>query len=592
MHSFSHSSNTVSLLKCMEKKEQQQHQHHQKGPILLDWNKLLDDDDAPPRELLVTMTPSSDQASDDGFDSLSDHELKEKIQRMTRTLEIFGKGLCDGGAKGRSSIERLQRELSSREHKRLHPVPILQQEDGDDQKQQDTQVTNSSAVVDDVSADLRKKKTSSEAQPQSSFASCFAKKMEDNQSNTTVDAFTEEISHFKSCDNQTIRDNGGAKGRKRLRPSSRKPFQCPSNLSKRNTVNDDKTCRATSALSLRNIGRNLSAGYPKEKDASLAIQSDGSRSRKGQPIVLDDDDDEEAHIVEKTENKFSEYLKEAKIYFPSRDDPECVEICYNDTDCLAPEGYLTSTIMNFYIRYLQQQASLKNSSLSDYHFFNTYFYKKLKEAVSYKQSDREMIFAKFRRWWKGVNIFQKAYVLIPIHEDLHWSLIIICIPDKEYESGPIILHLDSLGLHSSRSVFDNIKSYLTEERTYMEREGLSSDVPIADKIWKSLPRGIESQTIPVPQQRNEYDCGLFVLYFIERFMDEAPERLKRKDLAMFGRRWFKPEDASSLRVKIRELLVDKLQNSVGHKCNKESSTPPSSAGTATDCLETAKDSET
>jgi len=42
---------------------------------------------------------------------------------------------------------------------------------------------------------------------------------------------------------------------------------------------------------------------------------------------------------------------------------------------------------------------------------------------------------------------------------LHWSLIIICIPDKEDESGPIILHLDSLGLHSSKSVFDNIKRW-------------------------------------------------------------------------------------------------------------------------------------
>jgi Ulp1 family protease len=34
----------------------------------------------------------------------------------------------------------------------------------------------------------------------------------------------------------------------------------------------------------------------------------------------------------------------------ARDDPESIEICYADIDCLAPEGFLTSTIMNFYIR--------------------------------------------------------------------------------------------------------------------------------------------------------------------------------------------------------------------------------------------------
>ena len=36
----------------------------------------------------------------------------------------------------------------------------------------------------------------------------------------------------------------------------------------------------------------------------------------------------------------------------------------------------------------------------------------------------------------------------------------------------------------------------------------------------------------VPQQKNDCDCGLFVLYFIERFIEEAPDRLKRKDLDM------------------------------------------------------------
>lgn len=33
-----------------------------------------------------------------------------------------------------------------------------------------------------------------------------------------------------------------------------------------------------------------------------------------------------------------------------RDDPESVEICYSDMESLAPEAYLSSTIMNFYIR--------------------------------------------------------------------------------------------------------------------------------------------------------------------------------------------------------------------------------------------------
>jgi len=36
----------------------------------------------------------------------------------------------------------------------------------------------------------------------------------------------------------------------------------------------------------------------------------------------------------------------------------------------------------------------------------------------------------------------------------------------------------------------------------------------------------------VPQQENDYDCGLFVLYYMQRFIQEAPKRLQKKDLSM------------------------------------------------------------
>jgi hypothetical protein len=36
----------------------------------------------------------------------------------------------------------------------------------------------------------------------------------------------------------------------------------------------------------------------------------------------------------------------------------------------------------------------------------------------------------------------------------------------------------------------------------------------------------------VPQQQNDYDCGLFVLYYMQRFIQEAPERFRKKDYSM------------------------------------------------------------
>lgn len=48
---------------------------------------------------------------------------------------------------------------------------------------------------------------------------------------------------------------------------------------------------------------------------------------------------------------------------------------------------------------------------------------------------------------QGVDLFTKSFVFIPIHEALHWSLIVACNLGKAASSdsdGPVIMHLDSL----------------------------------------------------------------------------------------------------------------------------------------------------
>ncbi|TVU35173.1 hypothetical protein EJB05_17050 [Eragrostis curvula] len=233
-------------------------------------------------------------------------------------------------------------------------------------------------------------------------------------------------------------------------------------------------------------------------------------------------------------------------------DPGAVEVTYSDMKCLEPEEFLKSPIINFYIQYL------KNSRpRGDMYMFNTYFYCKLKEALS-TMGDSDSQFSKLRRWWGSVDIFKKAYLILPINDMVHWSLIIVCMPTNEIESGPIMLHLDSLGLHDSKELFDTIASFLEAEWRHLQKD--SYDVPFSRKIWEHLPRNIDKKGVPVPRQQNEYDCGLFMLYYIDRFIQEAPGRLTRRDLRMFGSKWFHPQVASALREGIRALLFDVFQN--------------------------------
>ncbi|MBA0572704.1 hypothetical protein Golob_003027, partial [Gossypium lobatum] len=305
---------------------------------------------------------------------------------------------------------------------------------------------------------------SQQAFSQSAFGASFCKKLEENTDSRSLNTFEKSLSVLNRCDYQKPRCNGEFSQSERVKVR-RSPRRMNSQHQMKHSFGDQKGRTATLS-SLFNTDDNLT---------SIAKSSLGSEFKvnvimcycggadninvlssvvcvpfchavmkipaaTGQTVVIVDE--EEPQLVKTTE---------LEVELPNWDDPESVEICFGDIDSLAPETFLTSQIMNFYIRYMR------------------------------------------------------------------------------------------------------------EEWTYLNQEVAPSDLPIADKIWENLPRRIDEKTIAVPQQKNDYDCGLFVLFFMERFIEEAPERLKQKDLAMFGKQWFRPEEASSLRTRIRNLLIEQFQ---------------------------------
>lgn len=529
-----------------------------KRPLDLDsnWDVIMGRDDGEPPPLVIVKNtpqpqPEPTPSQREDFASISDKKLEEQIERNKIHVMKLGPTLPDKGQKLQLTIKAMEEELDQRKHR--HPA---QMDVAECEKHRNSTASNGFGQKD-ASSQVKNSK--------SQFSTIFSRKMEENTDCRVGNAFDKELTTLGHCNRQKMRSNGRSwkKRKQNIQSSSRQlPFQCATSVSlngeRRGPANGDQKGKASAHL-LHHNSENFSTNSSKKKDDCRVLPSNGSRPRKDPTVVVLDEDEPQLGTTELAK-ELAEHMKDAKISYPSRDDPASVEIAYKDMDCLAPEAFLTSPIMNFYIRYIRLQASPANKATCDYHFFNTFFYKKLEQAISYKGSDKESFFVKFRRWWKGVNIFEKAYILIPIHDDLHWSLVIICFPDKKDESGPIILHLDSLGFHCSSTVFSNIKSYLKEEWRFMNQEVVPTDFPIPDRIWKHLDRRIEDKIIAVPQQKNDYDCGLFVLFFMERFIQEAPERLKKRDLAMFGKKWFRPEEASDLRKKIRAILMDEFQN--------------------------------
>ncbi|XP_061976830.1 ubiquitin-like-specific protease 1D isoform X2 [Populus nigra] len=488
-----------------------------KRPLDLDsnWDVIMGRDDGEPPPLVIVKNtpqpqPQPTPSQREDFASISDKKLEEQIERNKIHVMKLGPTLPDKGEKLQLTIKAMEEELDQRKHRRPAQMDVAECE-----KHRNSTASNGFGKKD-ASSQVKNSK--------SQFSTIFSRKMEENTDCRVGNAFDKELTTLVHCNRQNTRSNGRSwkKRKQNIQSSSRQlPFQCATSISlngeRRGPANGDQKGKASSAHLLHHNSENFSTNSSKKKDDCRVLPSNGSRPRKDPTVVVLDEDEPQLGTTELAK-ELAEHMKDAKISYPSRDDPASVEIAYKDMDCLAPEAFLTSPIMNFYIRYIRLQASPANKATCDYHFFNTFFYKKLEQAISYKGSDKESFFVKFRRWWKGVNIFEKAYILIPIHDD-----------------------------------------YLKEEWRYMNQE-VPIDFPIPDRIWKHLDRRIEDKIIAVPQQKNDYDCGLFVLFFMERFIQEAPERLKKRDLAMFGKKWFRPEEASDLRKKIRAILMDEFQN--------------------------------
>ncbi|XP_010553638.1 PREDICTED: ubiquitin-like-specific protease 1D [Tarenaya hassleriana] len=522
-----------------------------KRKIDIDWVEVMRDgggeeDQLPELEVVVTAKapPVSVDEQMDCEQSLTDQQLDEVLERQTSLLAKMGPKLPDGGEKIRAKIERLEEEKQRRMLRR----PKMDMD-------------GCQKLMHSTSSDVfREGNMGSKDVSRSTFAAYFSKKPETDRE--SVKPFEKELQDL-GCESWKHRPNGETPpGRsngwrllsrqEQLQPSEKYPsakvMESKGNHKSKESCLKKKP-KESSPYSLIDDDDDFIDHETPREGTFQESKSWSYRLRKRSTKAIIDVDEEEPQpsTIEELHVELPEGMKE-DIYYPSRDDPDFVQVCRKDIECLSPQGYLTSTVMNFYIKYLQHETS-SEKTFADCHFFNTYFYKKLIQAVSYKGNDKDAFFVKFRRWWKGTNLFHKAYIFIPIHEAVHWSLVIICIPDKEdYESGLIILHLDSLGIHSRKSIFDNVKRFLREEWNYLNQQG---DASPSDK-----PIRITEAKIEVPQQKNDYDCGLFVLLFMKRFVEVAPERMKKKDLDMFDKDWFRPEEASGMRIEIRKILID------------------------------------
>ncbi|XP_022744686.1 probable ubiquitin-like-specific protease 2A isoform X2 [Durio zibethinus] len=251
---------------------------------------------------------------------------------------------------------------------------------------------------------------------------------------------------------------------------------------------------------------------------------------------------------------FHEHFEE--VIYP-KGDPDAISISKRDVELLEPETFINDTIVDFYIKYLKNKIRPKEQYR--FHFFNSFFFRKLADLDKGLSSacQARTAFQRVCKWTKKVDIFEKDYIFIPVNYSLHWSLIVICHPgevanlkDDEAEKllkVPCILHMNSIrGSH--RGLKNLFRSYLSEEWKERHREA-ADDVP-------SKLLNLQYVPLELPQQENSFDCGLFLLHYVELFLLQASIKFCPFKLNM---NWFPPAEASLKRSRIRELIYEILE---------------------------------
>lgn len=109
------------------------------------------------------------------------------------------------------------------------------------------------------------------------------------------------------------------------------------------------------------------------------------------------------------------------------------EVSVEDRDRLREDEFLNDNLIGFYLRFLEDHLQRTNKDVAERtYFFNSYFFATLKKG-------RGIDYSAVEKWTRNIDLFSYDYVVVPINQDVHWYVAIICnLPSLDLASaGPV-----------------------------------------------------------------------------------------------------------------------------------------------------------
>ncbi|GAB1193028.1 hypothetical protein APSETT444_002230 [Aspergillus pseudonomiae] len=170
--------------------------------------------------------------------------------------------------------------------------------------------------------------------------------------------------------------------------------------------------------------------------SSFSNRATRSMSRRAPATtVVCDDEVEDDGSQPKAEEKDKKWHK--PLVYP-RFGKKKAEVDAQDRERLRDNEFLNDNLIGFYIRFLEDHLERTNKEVAKrVYFFNSYFFATLTNAKGRRNINYEGV----QKWTRAVDIFGFDYIVVPINENAHWYVAIICnlpnlpgIADKNTEN--------------------------------------------------------------------------------------------------------------------------------------------------------------
>uniref|UniRef100_A0A8C3RPL7 SUMO specific peptidase 7 n=1 Tax=Chelydra serpentina TaxID=8475 RepID=A0A8C3RPL7_CHESE len=254
-----------------------------------------------------------------------------------------------------------------------------------------------------------------------------------------------------------------------------------------------------------------------------------------------------------------------------------------DLECLEYGEFLNDVIIDFYLKYLLLEKAPKQLAERS-HIFSSFFYKCLTRTGKNSEEDPKLSVAqrrhkRVRTWTRHINIFNKDYIFVPVNEESHWYIAVICFPWLEeavYEDcpnqGSLQFQTQQFPLQSEKKretlldsassepnlepcilILDSLKAGSLQNTVQILREYLEIEWEAKRKTHREFSKSTMLDFCPrVPKQDNSSDCGVYLLQYVETFFQDPVVNF---ELPMHLERWFPRRVVRSKREEIRDLIL-------------------------------------